>query len=161
MEIISAVLMVLALILFKSGLSYWQMYRLKTCMDTAQHAMQMKDWREACRLLAKGVDMQPGAIPVRVLYAVALAQSSKLAEAEEQLRFAIDLEPKRPDTSFNLGFFLATKHDGRYEEAAAAFRTALRHDPALREMIEKSTDLAAFRGSAECAKLLEEYATAN
>lgn len=147
MEVVFGILLVVGIVSFKSGFNYWQMTRLKKRLDAAQAAMQVKDWDTAIHLLNECVKMQPGAIPVRSLYGVALTQAGHLPEAEEQLRFAVDLEPKRGDSHFNLGYFIATKFPDRFEDAAKAFEQALEYEPRMRAMFESAHDLEGFRSS--------------
>jgi tetratricopeptide (TPR) repeat protein len=67
---------------------------------------------------------EPANALARYNLGMALKQQDKFAEAEDELRRAIDADPALPDASFTLGVVLW--QTGRPGEAAAAFRDAIR-----------------------------------
>ncbi|MEL7187362.1 MAG: tetratricopeptide repeat protein, partial [Pseudomonadota bacterium] len=108
---------------------------------------------EACRdFLAE----HPGDADHIRLLAQALMKQNRLAEAEEQLRFALELEPEFPQLHEDLGSVLAMQT--RFDEAITAFETAIRLQPALPLVKRKLAQalIAAGRGD-EADETLQEY----
>jgi len=71
----------------------------------------------------------PGQVPVRCMCADALLTHGKIAEAEQQLREALELEPHMAKAQNNLGMILLNQK--KTAEAEQAFQRALQADPAL------------------------------
>jgi len=71
----------------------------------------------------------PGCTDHMRLLAHALLKQNRVAEAEEQLRFALSLEPDFPQLHEDLGSALAVQ--SRFEEAIPEFERALELQPAL------------------------------
>ncbi|HEV8335440.1 MAG TPA: tetratricopeptide repeat protein [Candidatus Polarisedimenticolia bacterium] len=84
------------------------------------------DPRGAERRLRRLLEREPSALVHRSLGLLAYEQG-KRAEAAEEYRKAIAIEPDDPEGYNNLGVLL--KEDGKPEEAAAQFRKALEVDP--------------------------------
>lgn len=134
---------------------WWRMHRLQGWWNKGHAALQSNNlvaaeaaFRECTRLLpisSAGHRMLGGV----------LARRNKLQEAEEQLRFGAELEPRNPDGHMDLALFLALCVPNRFEEAAASFRTAIECAPQLREFLAKDPRFDSFRGNEHFRKLLE------
>jgi tetratricopeptide (TPR) repeat protein len=90
------------------------------------------------------------------LLAQALMKQNRLAEAEKQLRFALDMQPEFPQLHEDLGSVMAMQ--SRFDEAIASFETAIRLQPALPLAKRKLAHalIAAGRGD-EADETLREY----
>ena len=90
------------------------------------------------------------------LLAQALMKQNRLAEAEAQLSFALDMQPDFPQLHEDLGSVMAMQ--SQFDEAIAAFETAIRLQPALPTAKRKLAQalIAAGRGD-EADEALREY----
>lgn len=90
------------------------------------------------------------------LLAQALMKQNRTGEAEEQLRFALDMQPEFPQLHEDLGSVLAIQ--SRFDEAIASFESAIRLQPALPLAKRKLAQalIAAGRGD-EADEALREY----
>ncbi len=108
---------------------------------------------EACRdYLA---DYPGDADHIRLL-SQALSKQNRLSEAEDQLRFALEMQPEFPQLHEDLGSVLAMQ--SRFDDAIDAFETALRLQPALPLAKRKLAQaLIAAGRSDEAEDTLQEY----
>jgi tetratricopeptide (TPR) repeat protein len=108
---------------------------------------------ELCRdyLLAN-----PGCSDHLRLLGNALMEQRRLPEAEEQLRFAMSLDPEFPQLHEDLGSVLAMQ--SRFEEAVTAFEQAIKLQPALPLVQRKLAHALAELGRGpEADELFQEY----
>ena len=91
--------------------AYWQLGRIDDALPW---------YREA-------LERDPNHLIARRNYALALARSGAVAEAETELRAALAVSPDDPESLTNLGDVLIAQ--GRPAEAAATLARALRSDP--------------------------------
>ena len=98
----------------------------------------------------------PGDADHMRLLAQALMKQNRTSEAEEQLRFALEMQPEFPQLHEDLGSVLALQ--SRFDEAIASFETAIRLQPALPLAKRKLAQalIAAGRGD-EADEALREY----
>jgi tetratricopeptide (TPR) repeat protein len=92
--------------------------------DTVYEAGRYDDARS---ILQDMVRRDPADLPARNLLAMTLAATGDTAAAIGQFIAAIKLDPGQPGLWANLGLLL--KDDGRFEEAVAAYDTAVRLSP--------------------------------
>ncbi len=99
---------------------------------------------------------RPGCAEHLRLLAQALSRQNRLEEAEEQLRFAIELRPAQPHLHEDLGTTLALQ--GRAEEAVPCFEKAIELDPTLPQPHKKLGRVLAALGRGEQAdQAFEEF----
>jgi len=108
---------------------------------------------EACRdyLLE-----HPGCADHMRLLSLALMKQKRAAEAETQLRFALEIEPEFPQLHEDLGSALAMQSN--FEEAIPAFRKAIQLQPTLPAVERKLGEaLLAVGRHEEADELLRDY----
>jgi tetratricopeptide (TPR) repeat protein len=89
-----------------------------------------KVWSLAEAASRKAVEIDPGLAEAwRLLGCLLGVEMSRLAEAEEPLRKAIEIEPREPFPYAILGFVL--EQLGRYAEAEDAFKSGIEADPSF------------------------------
>src|SRR5687768_14612129 len=74
--------------------------------------------------LTRAVAAEDGDAAAQVYLGMAYSQKGLHAEAEQALRAAVDRQPRNPDFRYNLGVVL--ERGGDPENAAAAYREAVR-----------------------------------
>ena len=82
---------------------------------------------ESIQTLLEAARRRPDHCSTRVNLGLALAHGGRLEEAERELRWAEQLDPRDPDICYDLGSVLWRRGD--YLQAALAFRRALLVDP--------------------------------
>ena len=90
-----------------------------------------QDADKAEKMYKKALDIAPHDIDGHINYAELLYRQGRPAEALEEYRQAVILDPKRAETSNNLG--IIQKDFGEYEEALGLFFNALLKSPDCRE----------------------------
>jgi tetratricopeptide (TPR) repeat protein len=153
-EVFLGILILLALVGFQAGLQFWNVHRTRVAWQGAQEQLQLDDLVAAEKSLAKCVKLQPLWLQARMLYGAVLSQRGKLADAEEHLKLAAELEPETADGHVELGIFYVTSAN-RIEEGLTAFRTALACDDAVRGRLNTDARLREFRDSPAYAELAE------
>jgi Tfp pilus assembly protein PilF len=131
-------------------------WRARRLWQQGMHAINGQDWPVAETSFRKCVRLVPIWTASRKMLAVALVKQNKLDEAEEQLRMASELEPRKPEGHLDLGFFLATQRPDRQEDAITAFARAVEHDPQVRDVLTMEKRLAFLRDNPRFAKLLAQ-----
>ena len=119
---------------------------LAQSLSTAVAAMRdnrPKDTEAICR---DWLSANPGCAHHLRLLGHALMKQKRLDEAEEKIRFALDLEPDFPQLHEDLGSVLALRGD--YEGAIPHFENAIQREPSLAAPHKKLADalIAAGRG---------------
>ncbi len=147
--------LLLGVLAVRWALGYWRMYRLKRWWALGNEALVAGDLVVAEAAFRTCAKLVPVSSAVRRLLGGLLARRGKLREAEEQLRFGADLEPRNPAGHMDLGFFLALCVPDRTDEAIDAFGKALEYEPDLRETLRKETRLEPLRRDDRFRKLLE------
>ncbi|NIA15010.1 MAG: hypothetical protein GWP08_13135 [Nitrospiraceae bacterium] len=105
-------------------------------------AIKRKDFAAAEKALRVCVRAIPSSAVAQRMLGGTLARQGNLAEAEERIRFGVDLEPRNGLGHAELGVFLTLFAPGRAQEALDAFREALTHTPELRDALAKDPRLA-------------------
>jgi len=88
------------------------------------------DFDGAYRHFQKALTLTPGAVPLRKLYAMYLMAMGELETAEEELHWAVEMDPLSSAVRTSLGEVLI--HSGRFEEAETQLRRVLELDPEFR-----------------------------
>jgi tetratricopeptide (TPR) repeat protein len=146
---------VVLIIVLRVAYSQWKRRRFVTSLKAGAEAVKNRDSATAESAFRQCVRLVPTSAQVRLALGAVLAQRQKLGEAEEQLRLAAQLEPRKPLGHLELGFFLALCAPDRVDDAVAAFTEAVKCAPNLREGLAKDPRLAALRQHAQFQKLLE------
>ncbi|HUW62471.1 MAG TPA: tetratricopeptide repeat protein [Candidatus Bathyarchaeia archaeon] len=146
---------VLLIIALRSVYMQWKRRRFAILLKSGADAVKNKDFAGAESAFRDSVRLAPTSAQIRLALGAVLAQRQKFKEAEEQLRLAAQLEPRKPLGHLELGFFLALSAPDRSDEAVAAFAEAVKCAPQVREGLAKDPRLAGLRQHAEFQKLLE------
>lgn len=146
---------VLLIIGLRSVYTQWKRRRFAALLKGGAEAFKNKDSAAAEAALQGCVRLAPTSAQMRLALGAVLAQRQKFKEAEEQLRLAAQLEPRKPLGHLELGLFLAISAPDRADEAVAAFAEAVKCAPQVREVLAKDPRLAGLRQHAEFQKLLE------
>lgn len=91
------------------------------------------------------VDQHPEWASARRMLARALVAREEYEGAEEQLRFAVRLEPKNVEGLIDLAIFLTNCPQALHEEAIDCVEKAIRIDPASRRKAARLEQLARLR----------------
>lgn len=153
-QIVLGVCVVLALIGVQAGLRRWSLLRLTRAWKAGNEALERGDTAAAERAFRRCVKVMPMWPAGRTMLGVALARSGNLDAAEEQFRFAADLEPKNPEGYLGLIFFYALHAPDKVHALAEAIRIAVGLDPALCERLRGDPRLARIQGEAQVAAAL-------
>jgi Flp pilus assembly protein TadD len=146
---------VLLILVLRSVYMQWKRRRFAALLQEGAEAFKNKDSAGAGSAFRQCVRFAPTSAQVRLALGAVLAHRQKFKEAEEQLRLAAQLEPRKPLGHLELGFFLALCAPDRPDEAVAAFGEAVKCAPQVREGLAKDPRLAGLRQHAEFQKLLE------
>jgi Flp pilus assembly protein TadD len=150
-----ALAVILLIIFLRSAYMQWKRRRFAGFLKQGTEAVKNRDAEGAESAFRQCVRLAPTSAMVRLALGGVLAQRRKVAEAEEHLRLAAQLEPKKPLGHLELGFFLALFAPERIEEAVASFAEAVKCAPNLREGLAKDPRLAGLRQHPSFQKLLE------
>ena len=151
-----ALVLVLLVIFFRwYGLGHWRRRRLEKRWRRGHEAFLHGDFDAAEAEFRACVRIVPTLNAVRRALGGVLSHQRKFKEAEEQLRFAAELEPRNPTGHMDLGFFLAVAVPDRAEDAIDAFAEAVACDPAARERLADEPRLDALRRHERFRDLLE------
>jgi Tfp pilus assembly protein PilF len=145
-----------AIALTGGGLAYrWSGgYRARKAWKLGCAAFESGDMPAAAAHFRRCVKLVPIWAITRRMLGRTLARQGQFAAAEEQFRFAAQLEPRNGEGYFDLAMFLATCPPERVDEAADMFATALEHTPELRGLLVEAEQLAALREHPRVKELL-------
>ena len=146
---------VLLIIALRSVYMQWKRRRFAMLLRAGAEAVKNKDFACAESAFRGCVRLAPTSAQIRLALGAVLAQRQKFKEAEEQLRLAAQLEPRKPLGHLELGFFLALFAPDRADDAVAAFAEAVKCAPKVRESLAKDPRLAGLRQDPEFQKILE------
>lgn len=144
-QLIYGVAVLLVIIALRTYFGTRRQNRVRTLWREAEAAIKREDLPAAETLLRECVAKMPLLLSARYTLGFVLARQQRLPEAEEQIRKAIEFEPKRSDGYLNLGVFLGTFFANRNEEALAAFQQAVALNPKTKTFLETSESLAELR----------------
>ena len=147
--------MVVVILVVRSVYMQWKRRRFTMMLQSGAEAIKNQDSAGAESSFRQCVRLAPTSATVRLALGSVLAQRQKYNEAEEQLRLAAQLEPRKPLGHLELGFFFALSVPGRAADAVASFAEALKCAPNLRERLAQDPRLAELRQHAEFQKLLK------
>ncbi len=133
----------------------WTRRRLMHFWTLGQQALEQNDLDGAEAAFRRCVKLVPSFSGGRRILGRVLAQQEKLQEAELQLRFGADLEPRNAIGHLDLGFFLAVFDKGRDEEAVEVFSKALEFGPEFRGMLTEDPRLIRLRTNPRFRALLK------
>lgn len=102
---------------------------MASSISSALRAMRDNRPRDAESICLQWLNANPGCANHLRLLSHALMKQQRLDEAEEQIRFALSLEPDFPQLQEDLGSVLALK--GQFEEAIPHFEQAIQAEPSL------------------------------
>ncbi|MBI5092143.1 MAG: tetratricopeptide repeat protein [Candidatus Hydrogenedentes bacterium] len=150
----------LAVVLMAGGLAAkWSTgYRARKAWRLGCEAFEAEDLSGAERQFRRCVKLVPIWTVTRRMLGRALARQGRFGEAEEQFRFAAQLEPRNGEGYLDLGFFLASCPPNRPDEALEMFSKALEYTPSLREALAGAEQLGPLR---EDSRFLELLAKSN
>ena len=151
-----ALVLVLLVIFFRwYGLGHWRRRRLEKHWQRGQEAFQHGDFDAAEAAFRTCVRTVPTVAALRRALGGVLSHQRKFKEAEEQLRFAAELEPRNPIGHMDLGFFFAVAVPDRAEHAIDAFAEAVACDPAMRDKLAQEPRLDPLRRHERFRDLIE------
>lgn len=137
---------------------YSQGYRARNAWTQGMAAFEAGDITAATRHFQRCVKLVPvWTLPHRMLGRV-LARQNLFTRAEEQFRFAAQLEPRNGEGYLDLGLFLATCPPERPDEALDMFEKALEFAPQLREILAGAPQLGPIRDHQRFKALLAKGA---
>jgi Flp pilus assembly protein TadD len=111
----------------------------------AEEAIKRDDLPAAESFLRKCVTVMPLLLQARYTLGFVLARQRRFKEAEEEIRKAIEFEPKRSDGYINLGVFFGMFFSDRCDDAIAAFRQAIALDPGIKNYLDTADSLSELR----------------
>lgn len=122
----------------------WIQQAWKRGMD-AFHRNEFAEARNAFRYIVK---KNPGWASARRMLARGLAGLGEHVEAEKELRFATQLEPRNPAGHIDLAVLLVSMSHERDDEALSCLETALEVSPDVRRALATLPQLRALHGNA-------------
>lgn len=140
-EALTVLLLIIGVLAVRGALSLSRQIRLKKHWKRAQEALREEDLDSAAAALRRCISLMPLWVMARGTLGVILARQGKLDEAEEQLKLAAELQPRRPEGFVELGLFYALHCEGREDDAIGAFVNAAEHAPELAEQIRRDPRL--------------------
>jgi predicted Zn-dependent protease len=155
-EILIGVAILVGLVGLKMGGQYWSVWRLKQWWATGNQALEAKDLKTAERAFARCVKVMPTWPTGRTMLGVVLAAQGKIDRAEEQFKFASDLEPKNPEGYLGLLLFYALHRPDHPGNAVKALEKAIALDPATPARLRNDPRLEQLRANPEIARLLDD-----
>ncbi len=147
--------LLLAIVLGQWAWGQWQAMRFHKAWAKAQGALAVNDLAAAEEAVRACTAIAPVSGQLRRVYGSILARSGKLAEAEEQLRFGADLEPRNAAGHLDLGYFLVACYPDRIEAAVDALSRALECSPELRATLADAPELHGLRQHERFRNLLQ------
>ncbi|MFM9106934.1 MAG: tetratricopeptide repeat protein [Chloroflexota bacterium] len=106
---------------------------------------------EAIDYYARAVELEPGNAGYRLDFALALAQTGALADAELQYRKALEANPNDAEALYFLGELYARWNPVRLDEAVASFEGAIAAEPSSVSADLARQELARLQGQREAA----------
>ncbi|MFP4503013.1 MAG: hypothetical protein ACLFTT_18620 [Candidatus Hydrogenedentota bacterium] len=155
-EILVGVAILAGLVGLKMGGQYGRVWRLKRAWHTGNQALEANNLEEAERAFRRCVKVMPIWPAGHTMLGAVLAARGAIAEAEEQFRFASDLEPKNAQGHLGLLLFYATHRPDHPESAVAALEKAIALDPAAPARLRDDPRLHQLRENPEVARMLDE-----
>ena len=131
-----------------------QGYRARKAWNRGCQAFDTGDIPGAERQFRRCVKLVPVWTLTRRMLGRILARQGHFAEAEEQFRFAAQLEPRNGEGYLDLGLFLATCPPARPDEALDMFAKAVEFAPNLREILAGADVLGSLRDHHRFKELL-------
>lgn len=153
-EFFTGVLVLAGLVALRGGMNRWTMHRVQRAWEGACADLDARTYEAAEGKLATCVRLVPTWIPARFTLGAVLAAQGKLAEAEAQLKFARDLEPRQPEGHIELGVYYLTVAK-QPAAGVAALREAIALKPDVIQRINTDPRLAAFRDTEDFARLTD------
>ncbi len=101
---------------------------LPAYLQLAEVEIRKESWEKADAALKRASQIAPGDFRLRVLASELFDKTAKQAEAEQELREAMKLQPNDPTILNNLGYFLAD-HDKNLAEALRLVERAVKAVP--------------------------------
>ena len=130
-----------------SALAY-QRRSLRKTWARGMAAYERGDTAELLKAFGYVVKKQPGWADARRMYARALTATGAVDQAEKELGFAMQLEPRNPDARVDLAIFLANIAPQREDEAIALLEEAVELKPELRMALATLQQFAGLRRNA-------------
>lgn len=122
-----------------------RMSKFYSCWDDANTALARKDYASAESAFRTCVKLYPLAVEPRHGLSVALAETGRFKEAEDELKLAANLRPRLPEGYVNLGYFYLRWGNNHSDAALAAFEKAIDLSPELRDRLAGDPVLAPLR----------------
>lgn len=135
-----------ALVLYQIAARQIRFMRLKAAWTRGNQAFQGAQLDAAEQEFRRCVRLMPMWKAGRAMLGVVLAQLGRLDEAEQEFKMVASLEPRQPDGHLALGYFYATHHPERADDAIDSFQEAVKCDPSLLAKLQADPRLAALRG---------------
>jgi tetratricopeptide (TPR) repeat protein len=126
---------VVAVMVLRLGFVWSQGYRARKAVERGMIALEQGDFPEAEQALKRCVKLAPIYAPARRVLGRCLAAQQKYTEAEEQIRFASDLEPRNSEGHLELAVFLSRCPPQRFGEALDALEKAVEIQPELAKQL--------------------------
>lgn len=117
---------------------------IRAAWKRGMDAYERKDFDEVRAAFHYVVKKHPGWAVARRMLARGLAGLGKHEEAEQELRFAAQLEPRNAEGYIDLAIFLAARSHERHDEAVACVETALDVAPDMRAAVATLPQLRAL-----------------
>ncbi len=147
-EAVTVLLLIAGVLAVRGLISLGRNYRLKKNWMRASEALKENDLDTAAVALRRCISLMPLWVMARGTLGVILARQNKLEEAEEQLKLAAELQPRRPEGFVELGLFYALHFDTRDDDAVGAFARAIENAPELAQQLRQDPRLARLRAHA-------------
>ena len=112
-----------------------QRRRIRAAWKRGMEAYERKDFDAVRTAFRYVVKKYPGWATARRMLARGLAGLGKHEEAEQELRFAAQLEPRNAEGHIDLAIFLASRTHERHDDAVACVETALEVAPSMRAAV--------------------------
>ena len=139
------ILLVLGIIAFQVLSSKVRGHRARRMLKLAEEALHEGDLSRAEKSLKRCLVLAPLWVQGRILRATVLARQGRNEEAEEEFKFAVELEPRQPEGHAQLALFYVSQGPEKKELAAEAFEKALACAPEIREKLMEDPRFAALR----------------
>lgn len=118
-------------------------------LNMAARLHQAGNLAEAERIYRKILDIEPRHFDVRYLLGAIFLQQRRYHEAEQQIRFAVEIRPDVPAAHYNRGLALARLE--RTQDALASLENCIGLEPDHRQALALRAELANGPGAAERA----------
>jgi tetratricopeptide (TPR) repeat protein len=134
-EMIFGASLLMLLLGFQWGMGRWKQHRLKIWWGRADAACRDNDFDTAEIALQKCVTLLPLWVPARILLGSVYSKRGDFNAAEEQLKMASELQPRKPEGHMSLGLFYADNLPDYADAALEALAKAVTCAPELRESL--------------------------